>query len=205
MSRKTLRRINLSLLLVLLSVLFFGSRHYPLITRIEVSGAGHFSPQAAAELAGVAYGEPLLWVSKASVRGLLDEPRVAALGVERRLPGTVRLNLLERRAVVTDGELSYALDGVSLGPATEPELTSLPRLSGWGTPRLDEALDLLILLADFKPEMISYTPAGFNVQLAESKVFTPTVNALRTHWASFVSQQGTQAHVYPWGVSARYE
>ena len=199
------RRIVLSLLLLALTTIFVGSRYYPLIERIEIVGAAHRSPQGIADLAQVAYGQPLLWVTRGSVKNLTQDPWILSASVERRLPHTLRITVRERVPVATDGEQGYAIDGTVLKGVSDAQIADSVRLDGWGTSRLDEALELTELLADRDLKMISYTPAGFNLNFVNSTAFVPSVNALKTHWSSFASQQGTRAAVYPWGVSARYE
>lgn len=199
------RRLIMLLLLILILAISIGSRYYPLINRIEVIGATHYTPQEVATLAGVAYQEPLLWVTTFSLRPLINDPWIASANVQRDLRGTVTIEVNERRAAATNGVQIFAIDGTVLPGARTQETAALVRFEGWGTSRVDEALELTVLLENLTPKVISYSPAGFNIQLENSSVFTPTVNALKTHWASFLSQQGTHASVYPWGVSASYE
>jgi len=199
------RRLSMLLLLLIILAAVTVSQKYPVINRIEVSGAAHYTPQEIASLAGIAYEEPLLWVTAFSLQPLMSDPWIASATVNRDLRGTVTISVNERRAVATNGVQTFAIDGTVLPGVRAHEAAALVRLEGWGTSRIDEALELTALLANLAPKVISYSPAGFNIQLENSSVFTPTVNALKTHWASFLSQQGTHASVYPWGVSASYE
>lgn len=206
MSSNLWRRINLSILLVLLLSLYVGSRYYPLIERIEIVGAVHRSPEKIAELANIAYEKPLLWVTKKSVGALAQDPWIAGASVERVWPHTVRVTVRERRPVAYDLEHGYAIDGTVLKGVTDAQKKDLVKLEGWGVARTEEALDLISLLQNPELEVISYTPAGFNLNFGNSTAFVPSVDVLKTHWSSFASQQGINAAaVYPWGVSARYE
>ena len=202
-----LRRINLSILLIALLSLYIGSRYYPLVERIEIVGAAHHSPEKIAELANIAYEKPLLWITKRSVGALTKDPWIAGASVERVWPHTVRVSVRERVPVAYDSEHSYATDGTVLKSVTDAQKKNLIRLEGWGVARTQEALDLITLLQNPELKVISYTPAGFNLNFGNSTAFVPSVDALKTHWSSFASQQGTNtvAAVYPWGVSARYE
>jgi hypothetical protein len=99
----------------------------------------------------------------------------------------------------------YAKDGTPLPDATDLERSGLIRVSGWGGDRLTEAIAILRQVEQFEAKVLSYSPAGFAIELAHTQLFTPNLDALRANWASFVSQQGVRAYVYPWGVSAAHD
>ena len=200
-----MRRGMRLLLLILLSGLFFGSRYYPKIERIEVTGAKHHSVDSLLNLAHLSLNKPFFWVTYSSTKNLLRDPWIAQVRIERRFPHTIVLSILEREPFMTDGVQSYANDGTVLADVPKQEQSTLIQLKGWGPSRLEDTLELLNLLAEFEPKVISYSPAGFTIQYSGGEVFTPSVEALKEHWASFLSQQGTHAYVYPWGVSARHE
>ena len=46
--------------------------------------------------------------------------------------------------------------------------------------------ELLRLLEVFEPEMLSYSPSGFEVRMAHTELFTPGVEALRAQWSGFL-------------------
>jgi hypothetical protein len=50
--------------------------------------------------------------------------------------------------------------------------------------------------------VITYTPEGFELVLANVILVTPSVEALRAQWSAFESQRGGRVAVYPWGVSS---
>lgn len=198
-----MKRSTRLLLLLLCCTLFFGSRFFPSIERIEVTGGEHYSANELVALANLELGAPLLWVTKSSLRALEDDPWIAHAQVYKRFPGTVHLFVNERKAYAFDGVQTYAIDGTVLTGASTEELSTTIKIKGWGEPRYEEAFELLGILESYAPKVISFSPAGFTIQLASSSVFTPSADALKTHWASFLSQQGAYAYVYPWGVSAR--
>jgi len=153
-------------------------------------------------LADIAPGDPFLWVTRFSLRVLQNDPWILHTRVTRHWPDTIAIVVQERVPVLSDGVTSWAMDGTAL-PGVQPEVRAgLPLLSGWGTPRLEEALDLLAMLSGYGVEVITYTPEGFEVQLAEAVLITPSVEALRVQWSAFESQRGRRVAVYPWGVSS---
>ena len=200
-----MRRLVMLSLLILLSGLFVSSRFYPTLKRVEVRGNIHYSQDDIMRLANVAPGEPFFWVTRSRLKALAADPWINAVYVERHWPDTVIITVSEKSPSVTDGLRVYALDGTVLPGATRAEKSQLIRLSGWGEDRFEEALALLRQVAEFGPKVLSYSPAGFQIQLAEAQLFTPSLANLRAHWASFSSQQGTRVYVYPWGVSAAHD
>lgn len=189
--------------LVALVALVTVTRFYPAIVRVEVIGNEHLSRADVLRLANVAPGDPLLWVTRHRVRRLLEEPWVLQARITRHWPDTVALAIAERRPVLQgDDGIAWAADGVALRGADPERWGDLPRLEGWGTPRTDEALALLAMLAGRGARVITYGPEGFEVVLADAVLFTPSVDALRAQWSAFESQRGGRVAVYPWGVSS---
>jgi cell division protein FtsQ len=195
------RRVFLSLLLVLFGGLLLTSRYYPTIARIEVTGGMHYSREELLALANFDVGDPFLWVTSWRLQRLIHDPWISHVRVIRHWPDTISLTVWEREPVLYDGETVYALDGTVL--PNVKETAHLTRLEGWGAPRIAEALELRRLLAQFEPEVISYTPGGFEVRLTTTQLFTPNVELLKAHWAGFLSQRGRFVAVYPWGVSVQ--
>ena len=191
----------LTLLLVGIAV----SRFTPKLNRVEVIGNAHYSAAEVMHLANTEPGDPFFWIIKNRVAGLVQDPWIESARAYRHWPDTVAITVVERSPAVKDGEAVYALDGTSLPNPTKAEQDGLITLSGWGEERSNEAFELIRQLADFEPEMLSYSPAGFTIQLATTEVFTPSLDALKANWASFLSQQGTRVAVYPWGVSAAHD
>jgi cell division protein FtsQ len=62
-----------------------------------VVGHAHLTRTDVLRLANVAPGDPLLWVTRFSVRGLEAEPWVLQARVTRHWPDVVSVWLLERR------------------------------------------------------------------------------------------------------------
>lgn len=195
-----MRPVLLALLLVALAGVV-ASRFAPTIAQVEVHGNRVLSDDEVRRLARVAPGDPLLWVTSWRVRGLAEDPWVERLRVIRHWPDLVSLRVWEREPLLTDGETTWAADGTALRDVPEELDVGLPRLEGWGPPRVAEGLELAALLAGFSPQVISYSPEGFDIQLADGSLFTPSVDALRHQWAAFTSQRGRRTAVYPWGVS----
>jgi len=196
-----MRTLQLVLLFVLVALVAV-SRFWPSVDRLEVLGHEHLSRTEVLRLANLAPGDPFLWVTRFRTRALLDDPWVLQARVTRHWPDTVAVAVWERVPVLFDGTLGYAADGTSLPGVEHDAAASLPRLEGWGTPRLDEALELLGMLGPREPRVITYGPEGFEVVLADAVLFTPSVDALRAQWSAFESQRGSRVSVYPWGVSS---
>lgn len=196
-----MRTLQILLLVVLVAVVAV-SRFWPTVERLEVLGHEHLSRADVLRLANLAPGDPFLWVTRFRTGALLEEPWVLQARITRHWPDTVAVAVWERTPVLFDGTVGYAADGTAL-PGVDPEVAAaLPRLEGWGTPRLDEALALLGMLGPREPRVITYGPEGFEVVLADAVLFTPSVDALRAQWSAFESQRGSRVSVYPWGVSS---
>ena len=192
-------------LLLGLCALVLGSRFYPRLERVEVVGNSHYSQEDIIRLAKAEPGAPFFWITQFRVRGLERDPWILSATIYRRWPDTVSITVQERQPAFTDGVLSYALDGTILPGLTKAEQNALIQVSGWGELRFNEILTLVNYLAEFDLKVLSYSPAGFHIQLGERQLFTPSATMLQDNWSSFLSQQGTRASVYPWGVSASHD
>ena len=187
---------------VVLVALLLATRFWPTIERVEVTGHAHLSRAEVMRRANVAPGDPLLWVTRFGVRALAADPWVLQARVTRLWPDVVAIAIVEREPVIRDGEHAWAADGTALPGATPERLAGLPTVTGWGTPRIAESLELLGMLAGRGVRVITYGPEGFEVVLADVELFTPSVDALRSQWSAFESQRGSRVAVYPWGVSS---
>lgn len=196
------RPIALTLLGALLLVLL-GSRFYPLTERIHVLGASHYSENEILQLADVGIGDPLLWITTWRVSGLERDPWILRARVTRQFPGTLYVEVRERKAVLVEGASGLAEDGTVLPNVTPQERRQAVPLRGWGTNRAGEALELFRLVADRRPQVLSYAPSGLTVSFAGSSLYTPDVASLKAHWSAFVSQRAGHVAVYPWGVSVQ--
>lgn len=192
-------------LLVLACAAAVVSRFVPKVQQVVVYGAERYTPEEVAAIAGVHPGDPLLWVTRASVARLAADPWVHSATVLRRWPDTVELSIAERVPVLSDGVTTWAADGTVLPGVTADELGALPVLKGWGESRLHEALELERLLRQFGVQVISFSPEGFEIQLTGTTLHTPSASALRQQWSAFVNHRGGNVAVYPWGVATRDE
>ena len=191
--------------LIVVAVLFTAalgvSRFVPTVERIEISGASHHAAADVLRLARLAPGDPWLWVTRWRLRGLEDDPWILQARVIRHWPDTVSVTVWERTPALTDGVTAWASDGTALpGPKPE-ELAGVPVVRGWGAPRIQEALELVKLFANDDLQVLSYTPTGFEIELADGAISTPDVDSLRRQWAAIQHRNGRRLAVYPWGVS----
>lgn len=198
-----MRRPLMLALLTALVALLVTTRFYPQVTRTEVLGASHYSKGEILALANLERGDPLLWVTKWRSASLTQDPWIRRARIIRHWPDTLSIAVWERQPFAHFGETVYALDGTVLPNVSTEQKETLVTLRGWGPERIDEALTLLRLVAPYEPEVLSYSPSGFDVRFAESSLYTPNVDLLRSHWSGFVGQSSKQVAVYPWGVSVQ--
>ena len=108
--------------LIVIVALVGVTRLWPAVTRVEVIGQGHLSRTDVMRLADVAPGDPLLWISRWSVRGLQREPWVVQARITRHWPDTVAIAVVERVPVISDGATGWAADGTPLSGAAPAAL-----------------------------------------------------------------------------------
>jgi cell division septal protein FtsQ len=208
------RFLMLSTLLFLLG-LVVASRYYPTVRYLQVSGNTHYSATEIASLTGITVGKPLLWITKRHLQRLANNPWIQRVQIIRAFPDAVHIQLLERVPILTDTVQTYALDGTVLPGVDATARESLIQLQGWGENRVDEVLEIVALVgADnryaHQLKMISYSAAGFTLQFetnteqVSKEIFTPSLEALKTQWASAMALSETSQTIalYPWGVTA---
>jgi cell division protein FtsQ len=197
-----LRWLSVILLIALVLGLLV-TRLVPRVAVVEVAGQQHLTPAEVMALAKISPGDPFLWIHRGHVDGLAQSPWVLRARVTRSWPDRVHIGVVERTPVLSDGMgTGWSADGTLLPGLGAAQLDRLPQLAGWGTPRIEEALELLAMLSDRGVQVITYGPEGFEVVLAEVVLFTPSLDALRAQWSAFESQRGSRVAVYPWGVSS---
>lgn len=196
-----MRRLYFLLFIILFALGL--SYFFPVVTNVEILNNQQLSDEDIMQLANVQLGTPFLWIGSWWLRKLEANPWIATASVVKKWPNTVLISVTERQGFMTDGQEVYAIDGTLL-PSASPDSQTLIRFEGWGHSRQAELLNLVNLLnhQQLEPKVVSYSPAGFTVQFANSRLFTPSIEALRMHWSSFLSQSGSRVYVYPWGVSA---
>ncbi len=182
-----------------------GSRIWPTVTDVHVNGNNHYSRAQVMWLANVQEEDPLLWITRWSLKGLEDDPWIAWASVVRHWPDTVSITVEERTPLLRTDDLAWSRDAVALPGLTAEELEPLPLLTGWGEPRVAEAVRLLELMGSEVPEVISYTPDGFDITVGGATIFTPSVAAIEAQWAAVKGRLGSRLAVYPWGVSEHNE
>ena len=202
-----LMRIAMSLSLLILLALLLASFFYPKIDKVIVNNNVHYSKEEIMKLANVEINKPFFWLTTWSAAGLIKDPWIKDAKIYKRWPSTVSISVSERKPILTNGFQNFAIDGTILSNVSPEQQKALIQLDGWGEPRLDEILKLVNLFDKYELEKISYVPSGLTVKLAKIEVFTPSVEMLKIHWGSFLSQVGKykKTYVYPWGVSGSNE
>jgi cell division protein FtsQ len=93
---------------------------------LQVSGNRHLSVDAVRTAAGLTEGTSVLWLSPADVERRLElDPWILRADVERTLPGTLSVSVVERTPVAVvsaGGRMLVAADGTVLGKA-DPDVT----------------------------------------------------------------------------------
>jgi len=128
------------------------------ITAIEVVGASALSPGDVLAASGLHGGERILWMRTGRVAARIEAfPSVAAVDVERTLPGTIVIHIAERAPAVMVGRgLAADTGGVVF---QYPPSRAVPDLIGWrGSARPGSVLDggsraVLASLRAFPPEL----------------------------------------------------
>lgn len=103
-------------------------------TAIEIKGSTQLSAREIERIAGLAIGKNVFEVSAEEATAKLQaEPWIESASVQRRLPGTYRIQLKERRALalLAAGELYLvAEDGTAFKPLTAGDPGDLPLITG---------------------------------------------------------------------------
>lgn len=88
------------------------------VQRVEVTGAALLSPAEVLAASGVATGQNLWEDSDAWTASLLEHGAIQSARITRRMPGTLRIRILEKRpvALVEAGALRLATEGGELIP-----------------------------------------------------------------------------------------
>lgn len=120
------------------------------IENVEVIGREQTDPRALLAAAGLKRGDPILAVSPDVVRQRIEAMSwVASAAVERRLPNTVAITIVERKPIAlwqhNDKFALIDARGDNLGPVADASASTLPLIVGGDAP--NHASALLSLLA----------------------------------------------------------
>lgn len=113
------------------------------VSAIEVVGVSAISPNDVLAASGLRGGERILWLRTGLVASRIEAfPSVSAVDVQRTLPGTIVIRVVERSAAVMLARgLAADTDGIVFG---HPPTPGVPQLVGWRAQarpgaRLDDA------------------------------------------------------------------
>jgi cell division protein FtsQ len=120
------------------------------VEEVDVSGRIHTDPKALLDVAGLSRGNPILGFNPEEIRRRIETlPWVESAAVERRLPHTVAITVMERTPIALwqhNAHISLIdAEGADLGPAALESAPELPMVVGGDAPA--HAAALLGLLA----------------------------------------------------------
>jgi cell division protein FtsQ len=115
------------------------------IENVEVIGREQTDPKALLAAAGLKRGDPILAVSPEVVRQRIESMSwVASAAVERRLPDTVAITIIERKPIAlwqhNDKFALIDARGDNLGPVADASASTLPLVVGGDAPTHASAL-----------------------------------------------------------------
>lgn len=210
LSSQTVWRSFFALGVIVVS-LFASSWFFLPVTNVVVTGNKNLDAKEVARLAGVARGQPWLWVSVARAGNLAREPWVRQAKIIKKFPNTVEIQLLERVPLATwkhEGRLEViAEDGMVL-----PTGTAKLRLEGESQARFPEALLVARTARDMGAERVKFDSNGFVVGWKSGEVWSESHDSLLKYGESvrmMVMQSKTassstkRVNVYSWGVSVQ--
>lgn len=120
------------------------------VEEVDVAGRVHTDAKALLDVAGLSRGAPIFGVSPETIRQRIETlPWVQNAAVERRLPHTVAITILERQPIALwqHNERISMIDaaGANLGPASLEAAPELPMVVGGDAPA--HAAELLAMLS----------------------------------------------------------
>ncbi len=199
---------------VVIISLFASSWFFFPVTSVLVSGTKNLKARDVALMAGVARGNPWLWVSKARVSALEREPWVQGAKIIKVFPGTITIQLVERVPLATwkhNGKLEViAEDGMVL-----PTGTAKLQLEGEGQARFSESLLVARSARDMGATKVKFDSNGFVVTFPNAEIWIETHDSLLKFGESvrmmvmqpqFISKnlaRVKRVNVYSWGVSVQ--
>jgi cell division protein FtsQ len=120
------------------------------VEEVELTGRVHTDPRELLAAAGLGRGDPILAIAPEEIRHRIESlPWVESAGVERRLPGTIAITIVERTPIALwqhNARISMIdRTGANLGAASLEAAPELPMVVGGDAPV--HAAELLGLLA----------------------------------------------------------
>ena len=204
---------------VITAVLFASSWFFFPVDKVLVSGTKNLNPKEVAQMAGVARGNPWLWVSKVRAAALEREPWVQKAKLVKTFPGTVTIQLVERLPLAVWKRLGksdvIAEDGVIL-----PTGTAKLVLEGESQKQFAQALLVARTAKEMGAVRVKFDSNGFLVVFQNAEIWAQTHDSLLKYGESvrmmvmqsqsaMVRQSQTRSsktkrvNVYSWGVSVQ--
>ncbi len=193
---------------VIVVSLFASSWFFFPVSKVNVSGTKNLKAKEVARMAGVAPGNPWLWVSTVRAGELEQNPLVRSAKIIKRFPGVVEIKLEERTPLAVwkrGGVLQQTLaeDGTVL-----PTMTAKLILEGELTSRLPEALLVARVAQDLGAKRVKFDASGFWLDFGGGLWVDSYASLLKYgRNVKMLVQRSpkTKVNVYDWGVSASSE
>lgn len=150
------------------------------VTEVEVAGTEHLNETEVLQLAGIALGENVFDVAPAVAKERLeDAPWIAEATVTRRLPGTLRIEIRERRAVaiLALGEHNFLIgdDGSVFKAVEAGDAIDYPLITGLSEARFASDAEFRTrVLLDAITLMHEYRAAGLTEREVLSEIHLGT-------------------------------
>ena len=199
---------------VITAVLFASSWFFFPVDKVLVSGTKNLNSKDVAQMAGVARGNPWLWVSKVRAAALEREPWVQKAKVVKTFPGTVTIELVERVPLAVWKRLGQsdviADDGVIL-----PTATARLVLEGESQKYFAQALLVARTAKEMGAVRVKFDSNGFLVVFKNAEIWAQThdnllkygesvrMMVMQSQSALIRQSQTKRVNVYSWGVSVQ--
>ncbi len=191
---------------VIVFALFASSWFFLPVDKVLVSGSKNLDAKEVARMAGVARGNPWLWVSTARAAALEREPWVRKASIVKKFPDTVTIQLEERVPLAMwkrAGKFEVIAEDGTVLPTASAKLT----LEGESQARFAEALTVARIARDMGAKRVKFDTNGFSVGFANAEIWVESFESLMKYGESvrmMVMQSRTKrVNVYSWGVSAQ--
>ena len=191
---------------VIVAVLFASSWFFFPVDQVVVSGTKNLVAKEVAQMAGVARGNPWLWVSTARAAGLEAEPWILSANIVKRFPGQITIRLVERQPLAT-WKHSTKTEVIAEDGTVLPNAVAGLILEGESQARFQEALLVARTAKDMGATRVKFDSNGFLVVFKTGQIWAQSHKSLLKYGESVrmmvMQSRGKRVNVYTWGVSVQ--